>query len=100
MDLVVKYPSRTVFITRSQGPIAVSFWVNVAGTVVKVRPRENDIDALKVAVKAEMKSQEPGFQISALRMQVKKHDGTVCDKMSAPLEANTAKTAYIVTLTS
>jgi hypothetical protein len=100
MDLVVKYPSRTVSITRSQAPVvASSFWVKMddGKHVFKVTPKENEIFALKEAVKAKLELQKRDRIVDALAMQVKKPDGTVCDVMDAPLEANTAKTAYIIT---
>jgi hypothetical protein len=68
--------------------------------VIRVEPSQNDIYALKKAVKAELESGQHGLIVDALAMQVKKHDGTVCDMMSAPLEANTEEMAYVVTLSS
>jgi hypothetical protein len=102
MDLLIQYPSRTVSITRSQAPVVgSSFWVTMDGkNVFKVTPVENEVFALKEAVKAKLESQKRDRIVDAFAMQVKKHDGTVCDVMDTPLEANTAKTAYIVTLSS
>jgi hypothetical protein len=99
-DLLIQYPSRTVSITRSQAPVVgSSFWVTMNGkNVFKVTPVENEVFALKEAVKAKLESQTRDNIVDVLAMQVKKHDGTVCDVMDAPLEANTAKTAYIIAL--
>jgi hypothetical protein len=64
------------------------------------RAEPNDIYALTKAVKAELESATHGLFVDALAMQVQKHGGTLCDMMSAPLEGNTEKMAYIVTLSS
>jgi hypothetical protein len=98
MDLIVRYPSRTVSIIRSQAIVPVSFWVRAADAVMKVAPSSHNIYDLKKAVKAELEFEMPGFHVNAFTMQVKKHDGTVCDVMDARLEANTEETAYVITL--
>jgi hypothetical protein len=49
-------------------------------------------------VKAKLESQERGLIVSALKMQVVKHDRTACDQMSALLEANTEETSYKIVL--
>jgi hypothetical protein len=78
-------------------------WAKITGegaleVALKVVPEENTVFALKEAVKAKMESQERGLIVNAFKMQVLNHDGTACDKMSAPVDANTEETAYKIVL--
>jgi hypothetical protein len=89
--VVIDYPTKVADIKR----IPRTFWVKIGGAVMKVTPSEHDIDALKKAVV--MHLQAVGAR-HILKMTVRKHDGTVCDRMDAPLEENTEETAYMVAL--
>jgi hypothetical protein len=74
-------------------PAARDFWVKADDAILAVTPRSNDIDALKEAVKAKMEAS--GYKkIHAGKMRVVKHDGTPCDEMGAPPEANTEETLH------
>jgi hypothetical protein len=76
---------------------ASAFWVKEGDATFEVTPGKNNIDALKEAVKAKLESSGRST-VDHLGMKVAKHDGMPCDKMSAPLEANTEGTAYVITL--
>jgi hypothetical protein len=82
-------------IGRPSGP---SVWVKVGGDVTRVTPKENDVFALKEAVKAKLESNKPETIIDGIKMTVAKHDGTACTEMSAKLETNTEETAYTIVL--
>jgi hypothetical protein len=86
-------------LTRAIGrPPVPSVWVKVGDAVMNVTPAENNVFALKEAVKAKLESHGRGTCIDGFKMTVATHDGTACATMSAPLEANMESTAYIVVL--
>jgi hypothetical protein len=94
--VLIDYPTKVVEIKRIV-EIPPTFWVKVGDAVMKISPSENDIFALKKAVKAQLEAQGRPI-INHLKMKVKKHDGTPCDRVDAPLKANTEATAYVIAL--